>query len=129
MSQLVNLEMTYTTYSNLCDVVMEAPTHAEGFHDIQEMVHLLDFLESEYIRDFKKQKLNCETWKVHEKLLQNHKMYHPMEFQCVKSVLDEYENIKLLEWDISEQDKFHLICEFIDVFKNDDSNQNKDVKQ
>ena len=31
MSQYVNLEMSYYTYSNLCDAVMEATAHAEGF--------------------------------------------------------------------------------------------------
>ena len=108
MSQWVNLEMTYTTYSNLCDTMMEAATHAEGFYEMQERVHLLDFLESEYLRDYKKQELDRETWDVHEKLLRNQEMYHPIEFQHVKSVLDDYEDKKLFEWNISKQDKFHL---------------------
>lgn len=129
MSQWVNLEMTYTNYSMLCDAVMEAATHAEGFYEMQERVHLLDFLESEYLRDCKKQELDRETWDVHEKLLRNQEMYHPIEFQRVKSVLDDYEDKKLFEWNISEQDKFHLICALIDVFKKDDSNKNKDVKE
>lgn len=67
--------------------------------------------------------------KIHEKLLRNQERYHPIEFQRVKSVLDDYEDKKLFEWNISEQDKFHLICELIDVFKKDDSNKNKDVKE
>lgn len=75
MSQGANLEMTYTNYSKLCEAVMEAATHPKGFYNIQEMVHLLDFLESEYLRDCKKQKLNIDTWKVHEKLLRNHELY------------------------------------------------------
>ena len=36
---------------------------------------------------------------------------------------------KLFEWNISEQDKFHLICALIDVLKKNDSNKNKDVKE
>lgn len=119
MSQWVNLEMTYTIYSKLCDAVMEATAHAEGFYEMRELVHLLDFLESEYQRDCEKQKLDCETWKVHEKLLLNHEIYHPIDFQHVKSVLDDYEDKNLFEWNISEQDKFHLICELIDVLKKD----------
>ena len=55
MSQQVNLEMSYTTYSNLCDAVEKAATHAEDFDDIQELVHLVDFLEEEYERDCGKQ--------------------------------------------------------------------------
>lgn len=54
MSNYVNLEMTYTTYSNLCDAVMEATTHAESFYEMQNLVHLFDFLESEYLRDYNK---------------------------------------------------------------------------
>lgn len=129
MSNYVNLEMTYTTYSNLCDAVMEATTHAESFYEMQNLVHLFDFLESEYLRDYNKQKSICENWKFHEKLLRNQETYHPIEFQRVKSVLDDYEDKKLFEWNISKQDKFHLICALIDVFKKDDSNKNKDVKE
>ena len=117
MSNYVNLEMTYTTYSNLCDDVMEATTHAESFYEMQNLVHLFDFLESEYLRDYNKQKSICENWKFHEKLLRNQETYHPIEFQRVKSVLDNYEDKKLFKWNISEQNKFHLICELIDVFK------------
>ena len=53
MSQWVNLDMTYTNYSMLCDAVMEAAIRAEGFYTMQEWVHLFDFLESEYQRDRK----------------------------------------------------------------------------
>ena len=41
--------------------------------------------------------------------------------EFAKLVLDEYVDKKLLEWKISERDKFHLICELIDVFKKYDS--------
>ncbi len=121
MSQWVNLDMTYTNYSKLCDAVMEAATHAEGFYEMQELVHLVDFLENEYQRDCEKQKLDFETWNFHEKQLLNKEMYHPIDFQRVKSVLDDYEDRKIFEWNISEQDKFHLICELIDVFKENNS--------
>lgn len=49
-------------------------------------------------------------------------MYHPIEFQRVKSVLDDNGDKKLFEGNISEHDKFHRICELIDVFKKDLSN-------
>ena len=48
MSQYVNLEMSYSTYSKLCDAVMEAAKQAEGFFEIQDMVHLFNFLEEEF---------------------------------------------------------------------------------
>ena len=76
LSQYVNLDMTYTTYSQLCDAVMEATTHAEDFYEIQELVHLLDFLEEEYQRDLAKQNLDYETWKLHEELFRNKEIYH-----------------------------------------------------
>ena len=122
MSQYVNLEMSYYTYSNLCDAVMEATAHAEGFFEIQELVHLLDFLEEEYERDRSKQNLDYETWKLHEELFRNKEIYHHQYFYPIRQIFDDYEDKKLLEWNISEQDKFHLICELIDVFKKDLSN-------
>ena len=117
MSRYVNLEMNYTTYSKLCDAVEEASIHADGFYEMQDLVHLFDFLEEEYQRDRKKQNQDYEAWKVHEELLKNKEIYHHQYFQRVKKILDEYGEAELLEWNISEQDKFHLICEIIDVFK------------
>ena len=122
MSQYVNLEMSYNTYSKLCDAVMEAAAHAEGFFEIQELVHLFDFLEDEYEMDRSKQNLDYEVWKLHEELFRNKEIYHHQYFHRVKKVLDDYEDNKLLELNISEQDKFHLICELIDVFKKDSNN-------
>ena len=51
MADNVNLEMTYTTYLNLCDAVENAATHCEKFDEIQELVHLVEYLEDEYNRD------------------------------------------------------------------------------
>lgn len=118
MSEYVNLDMTYTIYSKLCDAVEEATTYAEGFWEIQELVHLVDFLEEEYERDRTKKNLNYETWRMHEELFRNKEIYHREYFYPVRSVIEKYENKGLLELNISEQDKFHLICELIDVFKN-----------
>lgn len=119
MSQQVTLEMSYITYSNLCDAVEKAATHAEDFDDICELVHLVDFLEEEYERDRGKQNLDYKIWKLHEELFRNKELYHYEFFYSVKEVFDDYEDRLLLEWNISEQDKFHLICELIDVFKKD----------
>ena len=120
MSQYVNLEMSYNKYMQLCDAVENAAEHAEGFLEIQEWVHLMDFLENEYERDLGKQKLDYGIWKLHEELFSNKEIYHRQYFYRVESIFDDYEDKGLLKWDISEQDKFHLICEIIDVFKKDD---------
>lgn len=120
MSQYVNLEMSYTTFQELCDAVEEAATHADGFYDIQELVHLVDFLEEEYERDRSNQNQDYETWKLHEELFRNKEIYHHEYFYKIEEIFDDYEDRELLEWNISEQDKFHLICELIDVFKKED---------
>ncbi len=121
MSQQVNLEMPYSTFLELCDAVENAATHADGFNQIQELVHLVDFLEDEYQRDCARQTIDYETWKLHEELFQNKEMHHHQYFYPVERVLEDYEDRNLLKWTISERDKFHLICELIDVFKNNDS--------
>lgn len=121
MSQYVNLEMTYSTYSEICDAVERAATNAKDFDEISEWIHLSDFLEDEYERDRAKQNSDYKTWKLHEELFRNKEIYHHQYFHNVKSVFDDYDDRGLLEWDISEQDKFHLICDLIDVFKKDDS--------
>ena len=94
--------MTYTTYSQLCDAVMEATTHAEDFYEIQELVHLLDFLEEEYQRDLAKQNLDYETWKLHEELFRNKEIYHREYFFRVVEVFEDYIGRALLEWKISK---------------------------
>lgn len=117
MSENVNLEMTYTTYSNLCDAVEQAATHTKDFDELHMLVHLYDFLEDEYNRDCGRRNLDYKTWLLHEDLFRNKKLHHHQYFYNVKEVLDEYEEKGLLEIKISEQNKFHLICELIDVFK------------
>ena len=119
MSHYVNLEMSYSTYSKICDAVESAATNANDFDEISEWIHLSDFLEEEYERDCAKQNSDYQTWKLYEKLFQNKEIYHHQYFHNVKSVFDDYEDRDLLEWNISQQDKFHLICELIDVFKKD----------
>lgn len=121
MSQQVKLEMSYNTYSELCDAVENATEHAEGFYEIQELVHLWDFLEGEYERDRRKQNLDYETWRKHEELFRNKEIYHREYFYRVNNIFEDNIEIGLLEWNICEQDKFHLICEIIDVFKKSDT--------
>ena len=121
MAQYVNLEMNYSTYLNLCDAVEKAATYAEGFNEIQELVHLVDFLEETYERDCSKQKQDYKTWKLHEELFRNKEFYHREYFYRIEEIFDDYVDRALLDWNISEQDKFHLICELIDVFKKDES--------
>ena len=79
---------------------------------------MADFLEEEYERYRINQNQDYETWRIHEELLKKNEEYHPLCFIRLKGVLDDYENRGLLKWDISEQDKFHLICELIDALKN-----------
>ena len=124
MSQYVNLEMNYTTFCELCDAVRTAAIHTEGYENIEDLVHLVDFLEEEYERDSNKQSLDYETWKLHEELFQNKEIYHHEYFYKVENVLDEYAKDSLYKWDIPEREKFHLICNLIDVFK-----KNEQVKE
>ena len=117
MSQNVTLEMSYNTYLNLCDAVENAATHAGSFDEIQDLVHLVEFLEDEYHRDIAKQNMDFNTWKLHEELFKNKKIYHHEYFYNVEKIFKDYQEKELLNWNISESDKFHLICELIDVFK------------
>ena len=120
MSEQVYLEMNYNTFLKLCDAVEKAAENTKNFDDIQEIVHLVDFLEDEYERDSRKQNLDYQTWKLHEELFRNKEIYHHHYFYNVSIVFEDYEDRESLKWNISEQDKFHLICELIDVFKKED---------
>lgn len=120
MSRQVNLEMSHYTYQELCDAVERAVEHSKSFDDIRDLVHLVDFLEEEHERDDRKQNLDYQTWKLHEELFRNKEIYHHQYFYNVSRVFEDYEDRELLKWNISEQDKFHLICELIDVFEKED---------
>ena len=74
--------------------------------------------------DRKKQNRDYEIWRKHEELFRNKEVYHREYFNRVKAIFEDNIERGLLEWNISEQDKFHLICEIIDVFKKGDSNYN-----
>lgn len=120
MSRQVNLEMSHYTYQELCDAVERAAEHSKSFDDIRDLVNLVDFLEEEHERDDRKQNLDYQTWKLHEELFRNKEIYHHQYFYNVSRVFEDYEDRELLKWNISEQDKFHLICELIDVFEKED---------
>ena len=120
MSHYVTLDMTYTYYSMLLDTVMEAARHAEDFPELYELVHLYDFLEDEYLRDQRKQNAQHKVWEMYDELFTNNEIYHREYFLRVKGIFDNYQERELLDWNISEQVKFHMICEIIDVFKKDD---------
>ena len=120
MSRQVNLEMSHYTYQKLCDAVERAAEHSKSFDDIRDLVHLVDFLEEEHERDDRKQNFDYQTWKLHEELFRNKEIYHHQYFYNVSRVFEDYEDRELLKWNISEQDKFHLICELIDVFEKED---------
>lgn len=120
MAQYVNLEMNYSTYLELCFAVEKATIHTESFNEIQELVHLVDFLDEEYERNRVKQNQNYKTWKLHEELFRDKELYHHEYFYRIKEIFDDYVDRALLDWNISKQDKFHLICELIDVFKKDE---------
>lgn len=121
MSHYVNLEMSYTTYLRLYEAVEEATMHAKNFDETQERVHLVEYLDDEYQRDCAKQNRDFQNWLAYEDLFKNKEIYHHEYFYKVRNVFDEYEDNGLLKWDISEKDKFHLICELIDVFKKEES--------
>jgi hypothetical protein len=112
--------MSHYTYQELCDAVERAAEHSKSFDDIRDLVHLVDFLEEEHERDDRKQNLDYQTWKLHEELFRNKEIYHHQYFYNVSRVFEDYEDRELLKWNISEQDKFHLICELIDVFEKED---------
>lgn len=87
MSHYINLEINHTTFSELCDVVETAAKHAEDFDEIQDLVHLLDFLEEEYDRDLDKQNSDLKAWWIHEELFRDKKLYHQKYFYRLRAYL------------------------------------------
>lgn len=55
MSHYVDLELNYTTYVEIVDNLRECVNHKESYWEIEDIVHLIDFLEEEYESDRNKQ--------------------------------------------------------------------------
>ena len=123
MSHYVTLEMSQYTFDNLHDAVTTAASHAECYSDIEELVHLADFLEEEYDRDSARQSRSIKRWMEQEELFRNHE--HDVEnvwtFHKIQSVLDEYVENGLMP-ELDSQNQFHLIYDIIDKIteKDDD---------
>lgn len=55
MSSYVDLELNITTYTEILDNLRECVDHKESYWEIEDIVHLIDFLEEEYESDRNKQ--------------------------------------------------------------------------
>ena len=129
MSYYVTLELSNNTYTNLIDwLTLWTPKAVENYNEMEELVHLVDFLEEEYQRDSGKQSKELKEWSERQKFFEgdhkNPKYY--FNFDKVDKIFKEYEENCMLEWKISDQDKFHLICEIIDVLVNDNKEEEND---
>lgn len=129
MSHYVTLELSSNTYTNLIDwLTLWTPKAIENYNEMEELVHLVDLLEEEYQRDSTKQSKELKEWSERQKFFEgdyNNSRYY-FNFDKVDKIFKEYEENCMLEWKISNQDKFHLICEIIDTLVNDNEEEKND---
>lgn len=123
MSQYVTLEMNYSTYNNLLDwLILEASKNINSYDEMDELVHLVNFLEEEYERDCGRRNKEYHRWIEIESLFEDKyedaKYY--LNYTKVDNILKEYEEDDSLEIKISDRDKFHMICEIIDALVKED---------
>lgn len=123
MSYYVNLYMSRNMYNELLDAVADAVKIKSNFYEIADLIHLFDALEELYAEDAAKQNREFKRWMKFDELFKNKEPYHHEYFYKVQNIFDEYLDSDLIEWNMNEEDMFHLVCEIIDVFIKEKDNK------
>ena len=113
MTEYVNLEMTLSTYNKILDFLVLSAKYLDNYYTMSELVHLIDYIEDTYQKDKSKINSQFERTLKYDELFRTKELYHYKHFYNVEEILDKYINSE----NISEKNKFYLVCELIDFLK------------
>ena len=113
MTEYVNLEMSLTTYNKILDFLVLSAKYLDNYYTMSELVHLIDYIEDTYQKDKSKLDLQFKRTLKYDELFGIKELYHYKYFYKVEEILDKYINSE----DISEKNKFYLVCELMDFLK------------
>ena len=113
MTEFVNLELTSTTYNKILDFLVLGGRHLDNYYEMAELVHLIDYIEDSYHKDSSEKSKKLKRDMKYQEMFSDKELYHYKHFYNVEKILDYF----IPDNDISEEDKFYLVCALIDYLK------------
>lgn len=135
MGFYVTLTMRIDMYGEIIDNLMLYSSYLDNYSDIEDIVHLIDFLGDEYEHDIEKQNQEYRKWQEYEELFNerfgdgefldddgniNEKgMYEYKNFNKVNKVLEDYKEGGTLDM-LDEKQQFFLVLDLINTLDDGD---------
>ena len=133
MSQYITLTMRTDTFDGLMNNLRSYCSNLDEYYEIEDTVHLIDYLYEEYFRSMEEQDKEYKEWQEYEELFLEHfenedyldndgrinekGVYEYKNFNKVNKVLEDYKEGGSLDILDSKQ-QFFLVLNLINVFTN-----------
>ena len=128
MSSYVTLTLNTHVYDQIIEALMAYCSDLDGYWDMQDAVHLIDYLREEYDDNMGKQNKESQQWMKYEELfkgyfedgnIDNFGMGEYMKFHKVNKVLEDYKEGGTLDI-LDEKQQFFLVLDLLNVFDSEE---------
>lgn len=130
MSQYITLTMRTDTFDGLMNNLRSYCSNLDEYYEIEDTVHLIDYLYEEYFKSMEKQDKEYKEWQEYEKLFLEHfenpefqendgtinekGMYEYKNFNKVNNVLNDFKEGGTLDI-LDEKRQFFLVLRILDI--------------
>ena len=130
MSQYITLTMRTDTFDGLMNNLRSYCSNLDEYYEIEDTVHLIDYLYEEYFKSMEKQDKEYKEWQEYEKLFLEHfenpefqendgtinekGMYEYKNFNKVNNVLNDFKEGGMLDI-LDEKRQFFLVLRILDI--------------
>ena len=95
MAHYVNISMKIEDFDMIIQSLMEKTVKEEAFHEVHELVSLIDYLLQEYDEDINAQNFALKKWQEYEELYIEYEkdkenVPNPIYFMGVRDILQKY---------------------------------------
>lgn len=132
MSQYITLTMRTDTFDRLMNNLRSYCSYLDEYYEMENTVHLIDFLYEEYFKSMEKQDKEYKEWQEYEKLflerfenpefrdndgnINEKGMYEYKNFNKVNKVLEDYKEGGTLDI-LDEKQQFFLVLDILNAME------------
>lgn len=130
MSQYITLTMRIDTFDGLMNNLRSYCSNLDEYYEIEDTVHLIDYLYEEYFKSMEKQDKEYKEWQEYEELFLEHfknedyldndgkinekGVYEYKNFNKVNNVLNDFKEGGALDI-LDEKRQFILVLRILDI--------------
>lgn len=135
MSQYINISMRTDTFDQILNNLRSYCSNLDEYYEIENTIHLIDFLFEEYFRSMEEQDKEFKEWQEYEKLfierfenpefrdndgnISERGVYEYKNFNKVNKVLKDYQESGTLDI-LDEKQQFFLVLDLLNAISEED---------